>query len=117
MSKVKLCRHCGIKPVGRPRGLCWRCAADVSVRESYPTHASFRRGILEGSSRILPKRTDALPGSPEKIAVLCARAEAGTALHHPDDPFLVPERLAAIPSYGGGPLGRGVRVVRKEDVA
>ena len=29
------CRHCGHVPARRPRGLCWRCAADPAVRVRY----------------------------------------------------------------------------------
>lgn len=32
--------------------------------------------------------TNARPGSPEKIRVLTARAQAGRELHHPDDATL-----------------------------
>ena len=34
---------------------------------------------------IMPLPTDAVPGSPEKIAVLRTRVEAGLTLHHPHD--------------------------------
>lgn len=33
--------------------------------------------------------TNARPGSPEKIRVLTARAQAGRELHHPDDVSLL----------------------------
>ncbi len=33
----------------------------------------------------LPVSTNAIPGTPEKIAILKARQESGVILHHPDD--------------------------------
>ena len=34
---------------------------------------------------IMPLPTDAIPGTPEKIAILKARLEAGVMLNHPQD--------------------------------
>jgi hypothetical protein len=31
-----VCRHCGEKPVTRPKGLCWTCSHDAAVRGQYP---------------------------------------------------------------------------------
>jgi hypothetical protein len=30
------CRHCCQYPIGRPRGLCWKCFYTPGVRELYP---------------------------------------------------------------------------------
>ena len=31
----KNCRHCGLKPICRPRQLCWKCFYTLSVRALY----------------------------------------------------------------------------------
>lgn len=49
--------------------------------------------------------TNARPGSPEKIRVLTARAQAGRELHHPDDVSLRGERQSERSPFfrlGGG---------------
>ena len=64
---------------------CKRC-----LRKDGPSH---RQGVLvthHGGETIhrlpLPPRpTTALPGTPEKIAIMAARLEAGYHLHHPKD--------------------------------
>ena len=38
----------------------------------------------------LPVPTNAIPGTPKKIAILKARFEAGVILHHPNDRVSVP---------------------------
>ena len=35
--------------------------------------------------RSLPLPTNAIPGTPEKIAILKARLQSGVILHHPED--------------------------------
>lgn len=49
--------------------------------------ASFEGGLVHGhgDARCEGQPTDALPGSPEKVRVLIARAAAGQALFHPQD--------------------------------
>lgn len=84
------CRHCGGRYSCRPRGLCWPCHRDGAVRALYPTSAAptSRRGVGNGvlASAPLPAEpTDAPPGSPEKVAVLSARAARGESLWHPGD--------------------------------
>lgn len=83
-----LCRHCQKTKSNRPRGLCWSCYYTPGVREQYPSTSKYaRRGISDFNGRIrLPDEpTDALPGTPEKVAVLEERARQGVSLWHPLD--------------------------------
>jgi hypothetical protein len=87
-----LCRHCQRSNVNRPRGLCWSCYYNPAVRTRFPSTSKFaRRGILdfEGVPTSSPEPTTALPGTPEKVAVLERRARLGQALWHPLDPCLM----------------------------
>ncbi len=88
---MSLCRHCQKSNASRPRGLCWSCYYTPGVRALYPSSSKFaRRGVLDfnGRSPLPPFPTRALPGSPEKIAVLQQRASLRVSLWHPDDaPF------------------------------
>lgn len=83
----KDCRHCQLKPAVRARGLCAHCFADPSIRDRYPTLATFRHG--HGSDptqkRTVGQPTSALPGTQAKLQVLCDRAAANEILFHPDD--------------------------------
>lgn len=87
------CRHCAWNVQCRPRGLCSPCFYSPA-RELYPpgsanpaTAKYARRGIVDGPGRFrLPELpTTALPGTPEKLAVMEQRAEARVALFHPAD--------------------------------
>jgi hypothetical protein len=72
----------------RPRGLCWSCYYTPGVREQYPSTSKFaRRGVgdFNGEAKLPPQPTSALPGTPEKVAVLEQRARLGLALWHPLD--------------------------------
>jgi hypothetical protein len=83
-----LCRHCQKVRSNRPRGLCWSCYYRPGVRDLYPSTSKFaRRGIEDFYGKItLPARpTAAIPGSPEKIAILAERARQKQSLFHPDD--------------------------------
>ena len=82
-----LCRHCNKVKSNRPRGLCWSCYYRPGVRALYPSTSKFaRRGIGDFNGRApLPAPTSALPGTPEKIAVLEQRARLRQSLWHPDD--------------------------------
>lgn len=31
----RMCVHCGVKPVGRPRQLCWACWHNPKIRNLY----------------------------------------------------------------------------------
>ncbi len=57
-------------------------------------HTVFRHILTRGSEPFVPRTwpaaTTAIPGTPEKIAILKARLEAGVKLHHPDDRVLIP---------------------------
>jgi len=82
------CRHCGLAKPNRPRGLCWSCYYTPGVRHRYPSTSKFaHRGIGNFNKRsMLPSApTRALPGSPEKVAVLEQRAMIGVSLWHPLD--------------------------------
>lgn len=82
------CRHCQRAPVSRPRGLCWNCYYTEGVRELYPITSKFARrgpGNFHGTAPLPPCPTTALPGTPEKVAVLAERARLRQNLWHPDD--------------------------------
>jgi hypothetical protein len=83
-----MCRHCNYVPSSRPRGLCWSCYYTPGVRDQYPSTSKFaRRGVGDFNGQVaLPAGpTSALPGSPEKVAILEQRASRGEALWHPQD--------------------------------
>jgi len=86
---MKKCRHCEQGKVTRPRGLCWACYYMPGVREMYPSIGNkfAQHGPDDFFGRITPPPfpTAALPGSPEKIAILSQRAGLGQELFHPDD--------------------------------
>lgn len=81
-----VCRHCRRRAVNRPRGTCWSCYYTPGVRNLYPSRA--RRGVGLGNpsaSLAVPEPTAAVPGTPEKVAVLEERARLGQRLWHPAD--------------------------------
>jgi len=83
-----LCRHCHTMKSNRPRGLCWSCYYMPGVRDLYPSTSKFgHRGVGNGYRRLSlpPLPTHALPGTPEKVAVLEQRANLGVSLWHPLD--------------------------------
>ena len=85
-----ICRHCSKCPVNRPRGLCFSCYYTPGVKERYPSTSKYaRRGVGHVAGRrnpLLPDRpTTAAPGTPEKLAVMEARAKANRAVFHPAD--------------------------------
>lgn len=82
------CRHCRKRFINRPRGLCWGCYYAPGVKEMYPSTSKYaRRGVgnLSGGVPLPLKPTTAAPGTPEKLAVMEARAAAGFAVFHPLD--------------------------------
>lgn len=84
------CRHCKVKFAGRPRGLCFTCYYLPGVREQYPPlsrmgEAGACREDHYRAPRKMPKPTNALPGTSEKIEVLRARFERREWLWHPLD--------------------------------
>ena len=92
------CQHCGLGRVTRPRGLCWTCYYVPGVRDLYPATSKYgRRSYGNRYQRARPAtcRTDALPGSLEKILVLTRRAELGQELWHDDDATMAGPRVLA----------------------
>lgn len=93
--RLAACKHCGGGPVNRPRGLCWACYYTPGVKDRYPILYSLGPqgrpkggyyGLGNGNfTGTLPEPTEALPGTPEKIAVLEYRAANGQQLWHPQD--------------------------------
>lgn len=86
-SLKRRCRHCQGGPVNRPRGLCWNCYYSAA-RELYQSESNLGRrtdGANINRSVMPDSPTSHKPGSPEKVAVLEARAAAGEALFHPAD--------------------------------
>ena len=86
------CLHCRQRladPANGSRGLCHVCSRDPALKARYPSKSDPRLGQQEPTvpiARVLAARpTDARPGTPEKIAVLEARAAAGEYLWHPLD--------------------------------
>ncbi|MFO0806061.1 MAG: hypothetical protein U0791_23395 [Gemmataceae bacterium] len=85
------CRHCRDprKAVNRPRGLCWNCFYSPGVRERFPSTSKYARRGIGNLGHCLPGLaavpTTAAPGTPEKLSVMEARAEAGLAIFHPAD--------------------------------
>ena len=81
------CRHCKRVESNRPRGLCWSCYYTPGVRARFPSTSKFaRRGVDDFNGKAaLPAPTTALPGTPEKVAVLEQRARLRQALWHPLD--------------------------------
>ncbi len=82
------CRHCHQKRANRPRGLCWSCYYTPGVREQHPSTSKFaRQGVRDRLGKVpLPAEpTSAIPGSPEKVAVLEQRARMRVSLWHPAD--------------------------------
>ena len=88
-----MCKHCGktsgkLSAPGR-RGLCQLCHRNTAIRTRYAAAPHTRHGNGTGSpkgERQLPASSTAVvPGSPAKILVLQARAQAGQQLWHPLD--------------------------------
>ncbi len=85
---LKACRRCTHCKVNRPRGLCWSCYYTPGVKDQYPPISKYgRRGVgnVIGNRPLPAIPTTAAPGTPEKLAVLEARAKALCSLFHPDD--------------------------------
>jgi hypothetical protein len=93
-----VCRHCRKHLAYKPRGLCWACYRTPGIRELYPPTSKFaQHGHPDFYGRgTVPAPTTALPGSPEKIAVLEERARLGQQLWHPLDARLDRRKLAAL---------------------
>jgi hypothetical protein len=86
-----MCRHCHRAKANRPRGLCWSCYYRPGLRELFPSTSKFaRRGVMDfyGHTILAHAPTGALPGTPEKVAILEQRARLGVSLWHPLDAAL-----------------------------
>lgn len=84
------CVHCRSNLVQRPRGLCVRCYSDLDIRLATPCKLPYgNRGLRldnDGPTPTdLPTPTTAIPGTPEKIAILRERAASRKLLFHPED--------------------------------
>ncbi len=83
---TETCRHCHHHTANRPRGLCYSCHRDPSIRHRYQSVSKFGRRYEEpvgkGPAR---KPTAALPGTREKFRVLRSRAGRGEDLFHSGD--------------------------------
>jgi hypothetical protein len=96
---VALCKHCQKKKVNRPRGLCWNCYYLPGVKEGYESGSKFAfRGLGQGFNPRLTvcEPTSAMPGTSEKLAVLCQRARLGQELWHADDAGVVEKRAVLL---------------------
>lgn len=78
------CLHCRSRPSYPPkwRGLCRACYTQAKIRSRYPllSVAGNHRGVLAPTAIVDPEPCFSLPGSPEKLAELCRRAEMGQRL-------------------------------------
>jgi hypothetical protein len=98
---MPICRHCRQAKANRPRGLCWGCYYAPGIRELYPSTSKFAQcgyGVCRACSHLPPFPTAALPGTPEKIAVLTQRASQGLELWHPKD---APLDRRCVPLFAG----------------
>jgi hypothetical protein len=99
VATVKPCRRCNaVRPINRPRGLCFTCYYTPGARAAYPSVSKFGvRGPATDNRpnrrRPLPAPVPFNPGTPAKVAELERRAERGERLFHPAD-GLKPEKPA-----------------------
>ena len=94
-----LCRNCERAKPNRPRGLCWACYYAPGIRDRFPSTSKFgRRGVgnFNRLGALPPGPTAALPGTPEKVAVLEQRARLGVCLWHPLDAIYGETPLALV---------------------
>ncbi len=81
------CKECGERVVSRPRGLCHRCFYDPGVLVRHPIVSKYGARVRQDFCGMgaMPEPTMAMPGTPEKEAVLTERAARGENLWHPLD--------------------------------
>lgn len=87
-SAVTLCRHCRRDRSLFARGLCRACHATPAVRESYLSTRGSRCGIPHPDAVPDCYGGYALPGTPQKVAVLAERCRRRVSLWHPLDAAL-----------------------------
>ena len=89
-TEVPKCQHCKTNVGSRARGLCYGCYLEPEIRELYSAPLRQKFGPSEvvdfnGPTKKPDAPTEALPGTPEKVAVLEERAKLGLSLWHPRD--------------------------------
>jgi hypothetical protein len=96
------CLYCS-RPCGARvrRGLCRHCSADPEIRALFPSRTAGPQDSAHGpyspdrdTLGELPERTDAAPGSPEKLKILQRRAQRWQQLFRRDEPCLPLSHLA-----------------------
>lgn len=93
------CRHCQKSRFVHRKGLCKACYETPGVRELYPSTSKYARrgtGHVKNAAPLPAVATTALPGTPEKIAVLEQRAKSGVCLFHPGDCDEWPDAMVAL---------------------
>lgn len=118
----RTCRHCRRTRANRPKGLCWSCYHTPDVRALTPPVSKFgRRSDIPtvARGRLPEPAVGVMPGSAEKVVLMCRRAAAGLALFHPDEPSVPPAagsllRLARHPTRIRGSW-KGRRAVGDDD--
>lgn len=103
----KICRHCELRRVLRPRGLCDSCYKQPAVRALYPSTSPYaRRGRGQsgsvGGDRLPDRACEAPAGSAERIIELERRAAAGVNLNHPGDSLYITEVPSCARSVSAG---------------
>ncbi len=82
------CLHCGIVRHLKPRNLCYSCYySKPGVRTTYPEsqEKAERRGLQTLGTVGEAPPTDAVPGTPDRLAVLEWRAANGLPLWNKND--------------------------------
>lgn len=92
-----LCRHCHYVKATRPRGLCWSCYQAPGIRQQHPVSRKnqYISGDFSGRAPLPSAPTSAMPGTPEKVAVMRERAAKKQSLWHPLDAHCVDAALPA----------------------
>jgi hypothetical protein len=117
------CRNCGTpRTSDRGRrwisGLCPKCANDPKVRRRFPWLRRRRGKSWEHDPAPRPEPwnpTKSHPGTPEKIAAMIDRRDAGQQLHHTGDAAaeVTPARLTALMTDVAYSCVSGVELTKK----
>lgn len=83
IKEPTLCRNCYSKTVLLPCVRCWRGMDDDPTVDECENEQAVKEHEM-----IVVEPTRAIPGTPEKIAVLRRRQELRQPLWHPDDPMI-----------------------------